>query len=240
MPEEDKNKYLRITEQNISFYNVIADKYDAILDKEASNQAARKKVAEVFGNVVKSGLVLDFGGGTGRDLDWLTEAGYKVIFCEPSSQMKEKAIQTSKGLQQYHKIDFLEVEKTDFATWDLSSPSFPHVDAILANFAVFNCIPDISLLFTSLSQVMKPGGHLFAVILHNHFLTLIRSHFWSVFKSILSQRPLKFGVRFEDSRQTVYVHSTSNIKRTSSLYFNFCEQKTLPGSGFVLIHLTRK
>ena len=240
MREEDKKEYLRITEQNISYYNAIAASYDAILNEEISNQSTRKKVADLFLKIVKPGTILDFGGGTGKDLGWLTSGGYKIIFCEPSIQMRNKAIERHQELLQDRPINFLEAEKTDFTKWNQLLPPFPVVDAILANFAVFNCIPDLGLLFKNLSGVIRPGGVLVALILHNHFPHLIKSHFRSAVKSIFFQEPVRFRVKFDDHQQTVFVHSMRDIKKNSSPYFNFCEQKTLRGSGFVLIHLTRK
>ncbi|MDP9041293.1 MAG: hypothetical protein M3N30_04880, partial [Bacteroidota bacterium] len=57
---------LRIGRQNIAYYDGIAADYDAILDRDSSNAIIRAKVADTFSSLVKSGTVLDFGGGTGR------------------------------------------------------------------------------------------------------------------------------------------------------------------------------
>src|SRR5436190_17481794 len=77
-------------ETNESFYNSIATKYESHLTKE--DVAARAEVAKVFIQNVKSGAILDFGGGTGLDLPWLlAQEKYRVIFLEPSSNMREVA-----------------------------------------------------------------------------------------------------------------------------------------------------
>src|ERR1700722_678196 len=86
-----------IYRQNISYYDEIADDYDAMLQRDASNKITREKVAEKFTLLVKNGAVLDFGGGTGSDLGWLSGGNYDILFCEPSVGMRRKAILYNKS-----------------------------------------------------------------------------------------------------------------------------------------------
>ena len=73
MEAPGNNNYATINQQNISYYNEIAADYDAILQKDVNNTAVRLKLAAKFTTLVKSGRVLDFGGGTGQDLGWLLQ-----------------------------------------------------------------------------------------------------------------------------------------------------------------------
>ena len=229
-----------IKQQNISYYNIIAGNYDAILDEDAANKIIREKVATIFTDIVKPGLVLDFGGGTGRDLNWLSASRYQIIFCEPSAQMREKAIHYNQNHLHNNSIIFLDDAHADFANWDNKLPFSQQADGILANFAVMNCIPDIELLFSSLSRVIKPGGHVLALILDNRWKKLFRSYFSSSIKYLFFKKPIAFHVRYNQYQQKVFLHTSAAIKKASSKYFNFYKQETLPEPGFVLIHLTRK
>ena len=106
MPAKLNQDKFRINAQNISYYNEIADFYDHIMEKKDSNKIVRGKVAEKFCDIVKEGNVLDFGGGTGLDLDWLTSKGYSVFFCEPSSGMREKAVNHNNNLLNHPNVLF--------------------------------------------------------------------------------------------------------------------------------------
>ena len=166
MAQLQKNEE-QISRQNISYYDEIATDYDAIINKESANKIIRKKVSDKFISLVKGRLVLDFGGGTGQDLSWLLNNNYRVVFCEPSASMRRIAIDQHKNAFSGTKIDFLDGDKTDFRNWNEIFPFEQKVDAILANFAVINCIPDIDLLFKKLALAIKPGGILVALILES-------------------------------------------------------------------------
>src|ERR1700685_2208155 len=108
----------RISRQNISYYNEIGPQYDAILDKDEANTIIREKVTTRFTNLVKrDAVVLDFGGGTGRDLVWLLQNHYRVIFCEPSAVMRLIAIERGKSAFPDAGISFLDDNKSDFRNW---------------------------------------------------------------------------------------------------------------------------
>jgi SAM-dependent methyltransferase len=158
-----------IYKQIISFYDEIADHYDNLMDQEIGNRITRQKVADKFCNLIHSGEILDFGGGTGLDLEWLTHKGYRIIFSEPSGKMREKAFELNKNTLHNPDLVILDSNKTDFTKWHRELPFLQKVDAILANFAAINCIPDIELLFRNLALVLKPGGQLLALILHEKF-----------------------------------------------------------------------
>jgi SAM-dependent methyltransferase len=221
-----------IHEQNISYYNAIAANYDIQLDQENSNKIVREKVAEKFQQIVQSGEILDFGGGTGQDLKWLINKGYRILFCEPSEGMRDKAVELNKNLLHYPNLIFIEKGREDFTKWDKQMPFSQKVDAILANFAVLNCIPDIGLLFRNLALVLRPGGSLIAVVLRPKFSHVLRSF------AGLSQETL--NITYRGHRQTVYIHPVKEIRKASAFYYYFSSWISLHGSGFLLIHLTRK
>jgi SAM-dependent methyltransferase len=218
--------------KNSSFYNEIAEEYDALMDKEGSNGVVRRKVADKFLGTVASGRVLDFGGGTGSDLEWLTKHPYQVIFCEPSAGMKEQALFRYQNGIRPGLVDFLSGAQSDFTEWHKNLPFHPAADAVLANFAVVNCISDIGLLFRNLALVLKPGGSLIALVLRPKWLHTLRS--------FAGLTPDTLEVRYKEHSQTVYVHTAKAIQKASAPYYTFSSRTSLPGSVFSLIHLTRK
>ncbi|MDN5285817.1 MAG: class SAM-dependent methyltransferase [Mucilaginibacter sp.] len=227
-----------IIEKNRTYYDEIAIEYDDILDRESSNQVVRKKVKEKFTGIIKTGTVIDFGGGTGRDLNWLAANGYKVIFCEPSEEMRNKAIDRYQNSAAAQNITFLNNNEIDFAKWDTEPPFAIKADGLLADFAVFNCIGNIHLLFKNLAQVIKPGGHMMVLMLQ---LGYQKSGFWKLRKtlrSIISGKPLMINTRFKDQQQTVYVYSSKEVKKASNAYFDINSRENL--FEFTLFHLIRK
>ena len=236
--KRNRDEFL-ISEQNILYYDKIAESYDRILDQESLNDIVRKKVESKFVSCVKPGHVLDFGGGTGRDLKWLTENYYKIFFCEPSEGMKKIATHYNENVLHNNNIVFLGKGKTDFTTWDKELPFPEKVDAILSNFAVINCIPQIELLFKNLSLVIKPGGTLVALILDDKARGLI-SRLRNAVRSFIIKTPRTIDIKYKENQQTVYVYTTNQIKRASKLFFDFSNWEPLPGFGFILIHLVRK
>ena len=235
-----KQERLSVIEQNISYYNEIAEQYDEILDRDHSNELIRKKVASIFSELVPSGLVLDFGGGTGKDLEWLVQKGYDIIFCEPSVKMREKAFLSGKKNLQQNNIVFLENPASDFNTWETNLPFSRKADAVLANFAVINSIPCIELLFKNLSLVMRPGGHLLMLVLKSDFKKRWRSNHCAALLSLFTSATVTADIQFSSWRQKVHLYTIRKIKKTARPYFDFHGNWLLKENDFILLHLARK
>lgn len=229
-----------IIKQNISFYNEIAKQYDDILEQDKDNIFVRQKVSVVFSSIMKSGLVLDFGGGTGKDIDWLVKKGYSVIFCEPSVNMRKKAILFSKKNLPGSDIIFLNNTESDFINWPVSIPFSKKVDGVLANFAVINNIPDIKLLFKNLSLVINQGGHLLMLVLKPSLRKSWQSNRLATLRSIFTDETVTTTIKFDRQDQKVFFYTVKKIKKTASPYFHFQSNCLLNEDSFELIHLTRK
>jgi glycosyltransferase involved in cell wall biosynthesis len=221
-----------VANHNISYYNAIAEEYDAMLEKEQINKVVRQKVAVRFMEFVKEGRVLDFGGGTGLDMDWMSELPYRIIFCEPSAGMREKAIQHNRDILNNDRIHFLGDGGSDFTRWQQEIPFPDKVDGILSNFAVMNSIGDINLLFGSLSLIIKPQGHFFALVLNSD---PTRSR-----PSLIRRKRRETLVKYKEHRQLVYLYPVKMIRKAAAGWFDFCDSESFEGSGFTLIHLVRK
>jgi SAM-dependent methyltransferase len=222
-----------------SYYNSIAEEYNLLMEQTPANKLAREAMKEYFLAKVKPGIVLDFGGGTGADLKWMCDAGYSIYFCEPSEGMRARAEELSREISDRTPV-FLDNEKTDFTKWNLEKPFKTEADAVLANFAVLNCIDDIDLLFRKLSQVMKPGAQLMALVLERSAKTLVRHYLKNVLSSLILGRPLMIGVHHKKESFSAYLYTTSRIRNASVSYFEFVQNQRLENTPFSLLHLVRK
>jgi SAM-dependent methyltransferase len=231
---------VQISRQNISYYDGIAADYDAILNDDRANKIIREIVAEKFTSIVKGGYILDFGGGTGRDLDWLIQHPYHIIFCEPSSGMRQIAINRIKNEFPETNISFFDDSKSDFRSWNILYPFEQAVDAIIANFAVINCIPDIQLLFEKLAFSVKPGGIVLALMLDNSLLKRLRSNLKGTIQSVITGNPMSIFIDYNGNRQLVFIHTTGKIRNAARNKFEFIRIERLRPFGFCLIHLRRK
>lgn len=230
----------RIAKLNISYYDQIANNYDELLSQETKNRIVRQKVKDKFTRIVRSGWVLDFGGGTGLDLEWLIARKYNIVFCEPSDVMREKAMRHNDNPLQHSNLVFLDKDKTDFSTWNKNLPFSQHVDGVLSNFGVINCIPDIDSLFKSLALVTKPGGHFIALFLDRSLRKMWKWHRRNAIRSLIFGIPFIMYVHHKEHRQMVFVHTVKEIKKASSPYFNYVSHESLSDEGFILLHLVRK
>ncbi len=229
-----------VIEQNVSYYDKIAEHYDEIMEQDEGNRKVREKVAYVFNKLIASGLVLDFGGGTGKDLGWLIEKGYNVIFCEPSVKMREKAIFLSKKNLLAGKVVFLDDEASDFTAWQTRLPFPQTTDAVLSNFAVINSIPDLKSFFKNLSLVIRPGGHLLMLVLSSYFRKRWQANRLATLLSLFTSTTVTATVRFNQQEQKVYLYSTSKIARVAKSNFHFQSRQSFKENGFELLHFTRK
>jgi SAM-dependent methyltransferase len=234
------NKGESLVCSNILYYDAIAAEYDQILNDDKKNLLIREAVAKKFIKTVREGYVLDFGGGTGRDFAWLIPQKYHIVFCEPSRAMRLIAMERTRTEFPEARIHFFEEAQADFRNWIHSFPFGQKMDAVLANFAVFNCIPDINVLFEKLALAVKQGGHIIALVMDDHLTKRLRSNTKGTIKSFFSGKPVTLYVDYKNQRQEVYLYSTGDIRRASGKKFELVSRVRLEGYGFRLIHLVRK
>ena len=229
-----------ISSANISYYDKIADQYDSILHGDEKNILIRNRVAEYFVRFINSGNVIDFGGGTGLDLPWLVQQPYRISFCEPSESMRRLAIQKKLEGLPGSSLEFLVGEQSDFRNWNTEFPFRQKINAVLANFAVVNCIPDIRLLFAKLALVMDPGGMVVALVLDGSLGRKFRSNLKGTVRFLFTGRPVDFHIEYNGQRQLVNLYSSREIRKASNGKFHLVHHERWRGFGFSLIHLVRK
>jgi ubiquinone/menaquinone biosynthesis C-methylase UbiE len=225
-----------IKKQNIGYYDNIAADYDSILNESAKTVFVRQEMTDKLVTFVPEGIVLDFGGGTGEDLKWLLANDYSVIFCEPSSGMREIAM----GKFPDSNITFLEDNQTDFTTWNAALPFEEEVNGVIANFAVLNCISGLDQFFKNLALVMAPKAQAFLMVLDFSLKSKILTNPLKAMKSLILDDTMGIQVEFHGQQQLVYLHSVKSIQRASAGHFDFKSCEHLKAEGFLLIHLIKK
>ena len=97
----------------IEYYDNFSLKYNDTLNSNHINTKIRDEVKQYFLKNVKGKYVLDFGGGTGKDVEWLTNNGFTVYFCEPAGRMRELAVKNFHKSGLSGEVNFLNDENSD-------------------------------------------------------------------------------------------------------------------------------
>lgn len=229
-----------ITKQNTIYYDAIAADYDAILNDSSKTELVRTKMGQKLIELVPNGIVLDFGGGTGEDLKWLLKYNYRVIFCEPSNGMRSIAISKAKTDFPNAQITFLENDQTNFETWNIKLPFQEKANAVIANFAVLNCIANLEQFFKHLALVTASNAQVFLMVLDFELKNKIASNPLKAFQSLIMKKTMTIEVEFNGQQQLVYLHSVKSIQKATTGYFDFKDCESLKAEGFSLIHLSKK
>jgi ubiquinone/menaquinone biosynthesis C-methylase UbiE len=218
-----------INEANV--YDELAGEYDAAMAAVSQNIITRRFVKEkVLAMTTGHMVALDFGGGTGMDLEWLSEAFDKVFFVEPSSRMRQQALERAHGL---HNVHFSEA--ADFRMW-FGRPFAPAPTVVLANFGVLNSILSIENFFSSLQRVTGDQALVFALMLdtipgESSFLRQLGNR-W---KLAFARRP----VIFHGEVHHTIIHPLKSIHKASEGAFTPVESFKAERSPFTL-HVFRK
>lgn len=105
------------------------------------------------------GFACDVGAGSGRDANWLAEKGWEVIAVEPSTGMRQQAMANS-----HPNVTWLDDSLPELRCLRAMGHRF---DLILLS-AVWMHLPPGSRerAFRSLTELLKPGGHLVITLRH--------------------------------------------------------------------------
>ncbi len=145
-----------------SYYDTIADDYDATMDDDPRHRPLRAAFQDfVACRVPEDALLLDFGCGTGIDAAEWVSRGLRVIAYEPSPAMARRTRDRCRDAIRRHRVRVVEgpIEDLEAALGD-SGP----VDAVVADFAVLNLVPDLGHVLTVLGGALRPGGKVLAMV----------------------------------------------------------------------------
>lgn len=219
----------------VSFYDLHAADYNSRMS--ASDNKVRATARQHFSSYVEAGRVLDFGGGTGLDLLWLSEHYKQVFFLEPSMNMRVQAYKTAEGCDN---IMFVK-DNIDFNKWDQDNMPFgEQVNGIMANFAVFNCIRNIDKLFEKLSLVCTSNGYIVATVLNTNLKSLLKNYSLKIaLKSMLNQS-IEIANNQKGAAHITYLHTKKQYKSAAEKHFKFIDCRPVADSNFAVIIFRKK
>lgn len=214
-----------------AFYNIIADQYNSQLTE--SDEKIRAFVSIEFKKLVKGINILDFGGGTGLDLNWLLQS-YTVFFLEPAINMRTIA---RNNLEADGNV-FFATENIDFNTWDEGNLPFSEkVDGVLMNFAVLNCIRNIDVLFNRLAMLCNEQAHLFALVINDDN---IRTNPVKKLLYSMINKPVTIYNNGKGIGHKTYLHTREQLRSAFKKRFNYISCNPIEFSNFTLLILTKK
>lgn len=216
----------------IDYYDTIADKYNKEIDEDY-NTVTRAIVKRYIKSINGIKNVLDFGGGTGKDLIWLLEANLFVTFYEPSKKMADEA-------QKYINFKPLNILNTNIgnnATYKNLRKNKIGYDLILSNFAAINSIKNIVELFGVFSNIIDKNGHVVVMLFKNKsFSNRLKTLF---FPSQVITRIIQFEDK--SSGMIAYMHTKKQvIKAAKHNGFSLFNIKELTEAGFLLYHFVKQ
>jgi len=224
----------------IKYYDDISLKYDDTLNSSPNNTKTRDEVKNYFHKNVNGKYVLDFGGGTGKDLNWLINAGFIVYFCEPSMGMREIAVNNFNILNQSNKIIFLDDDSSNFKKWNKNNiPIENKIDGILANFAVFNSIKQLEELAEKLALISHNGTPLITTVLNFKLKKILSRDFPAILTLYLKGNGLATTVQDGNYQMVVYLHTKAKLIKSFKKYFDYVESFPISDSSFRLLHFIR-
>lgn len=215
----------------ITYYDHIAGTYDSLMDAESVNRIVRDHVKEYFLSRIPPGVMLDFGGGTGADHQWLINSGYDVYFHEPSEGMEMQA--RLKSERAGYPLRMISSNDLEFRHEDLK------VNSVLANFAVLNCIQSLEPVFRSFANLLKPGDHVIANVLNSAFTILMKHHLRSYLMNRIAGRQIRLRPSVDSLHTQAYLYTLKEFEKASSIYFTMKRPVMLPGRKFMLLDFVR-
>lgn len=140
-------------------FDSIADLFDTDLENETTVRL-RKKMYSIIQSLVRPGsTVLDINCGTGIDVMYLANLGYRMYGIDISEKMMAAARRKLKPM------DKMEIQLI-VSSYDRLSPEVvPQSDLVFSNFGGLNCTSDLVSAANAIASVTKPGGYFVGVIM---------------------------------------------------------------------------
>ena len=206
-------------DKTAKYYDSIAAVYDSQVDAVESNRVARSVFLARVASVVRpGGRIVDFGCGTGADTLWYATHGHPVVAHDVSTGMAEMVRQRcAKHIASGQVTVVAGPAQHLFDVLERSGP----VDAVVANFAVFNHIADLGGLFHSLAAHLVPGGVVITQMLNPFYWRDVGRRWW--WRS--AARSLGSGaVVFSGRDTTTYRHFSWSVARAAAADFTLVDR----------------
>lgn len=197
-------------------FDQIAPGYDQIFTESLIGRAQRDAVWKVLTSTFKpNDNILELNCGTGEDAIFLGSRGISLFACDASQQMIAVA---ERRLQQSPSLPVVFCHLPTERIRELNPETM--FDGAFSNFSGLNCIDDLGAVATSLTDLVKEGGHLlfcfsnrFCVIEVLHYL--MRGQWQKALRRWNGHTIAAFG----DLRLPVYYPSLRQIQRYFAPHF---------------------
>ena len=138
-------------------FDAIATTFDSRFGAWASVAAQRRAVrSALLHHLPPAGRILEIGGGTGEDANFMAKRGFEVLMTDPSPAMVEIATRKLAPLGSSAAIVAGE-DLEDFAQRYLAT-GHPPFDGAFSNFAALNCVADLCPVAEGLARLLRPGA----------------------------------------------------------------------------------
>lgn len=135
--------------------------YDAYGASNAVITWSRGLVRETALRYLRPGdAILEVNAGTGADAAWFVERGFRVHATDIAGGMLD-AIRVKAAASAAP--ERFTVQRCSFT--DLDDVTGGPYDLVFSNFGGLNCVPDMRLVTRGLRGVLRPGGHVVAVVM---------------------------------------------------------------------------
>lgn len=208
-------------------FDTLAATYDADFTASNIGRLQRERVWSFLRALLirKQGSlkILEINCGTGEDAVRLATSGHQVVAADASVAMIEKAKEKSASYHTDLPVRFVVCSFEELSAIFINE----QFDLVFSNFGGLNCIDRAALqqLNKDLHALIKPGGHLFFVIMS-------RCCLWEIFyytvrgKLGTALRKFRKSVNFTRNGATmpVYYYSPGGIKKIFTRSFSLLQQ----------------
>lgn len=141
-------------------FDAIAPEFDARFSCWLSVEAQRRAVREALTATFPPGArLIEIGGGTGQDAQWLVRQGREVLMTDASPAMVRAA---SNKFGAGARATVAAAEDFDELADHLSDE--PRFDGAYSVFAALNCVEDLTPFARALGRMLRPGAPLLLVL----------------------------------------------------------------------------
>lgn len=201
------------------YYDSIAAVYDSQVDSVEGNRFVRSQFVERVSSLVRPGeRIVDFGCGTGADVDWYAERGYHVVAYDISTGMTDLLRERCDEHIKSGRVAV--VTGAADRLWDVLDHTGP-ARTVVANFAVFNHIRDLGALFHAVAAHLEPRGMVVTLMLNPFYWRDIgQPWWWRCAATSLGSG----GLVFNGPDITTYRHFPWSVVRAASSEFTVVER----------------
>jgi ubiquinone/menaquinone biosynthesis C-methylase UbiE len=137
-------------------FDRVADSYDELFTHTAIGRAQRKQVWSRLDVAFPEGSrILELNCGTGEDARHLYKRGCSVVACDGSAAMIEVAERHAREEESTENLIFRQMDNENLGSF----PPDMVFDGAFSNFSGLNCLENLRPLANSLSNLVRPGGH---------------------------------------------------------------------------------